>query len=244
MKSKRLLELIEELKKGRVICIKEWALSKNISQRSVQRYIEEIKEFYDVKFYSSKRGCYQILEIEKLEKKLINKNDIEDFEKFSNIIAALNPKFLRFLNIDEKLLKKLVDKNIFYVKESPVEDLINIDNRLFQKLKTAIKYRKIIEIEYISDKAYFFEFKPYKIVFAEGNWYVVGISRDEINNGFKFLRINYIKNIAETNKEFKHKKEVNEFIESFETLFSRFNVPKKEVIVEVDKSKFEYGIDE
>jgi len=80
----------------------------------------------------------------------------------------------------------------------------------------------------------FNEFKPYKIVFSEGNWYLCGMSEDEINNGFKFLRINFIKSIKETNT-FKKDPFVEDFIKNFDTLFSKFNTPKFDVIVKVDR---------
>ncbi|GAB6044532.1 hypothetical protein JCM11957_01300 [Caminibacter profundus] len=236
MKSKRLLELLEDLRKGKIICIKKWANSKNISERTLQRYLEEIREFYDIEIKRIKKGCYQVPQFDEINNRLIKKEELEDFEKFANIVAALNPKFLKFLNIDERLLKKIARDKVFYLKESPVEDLMNTKNEFLKKLKSSIKYHKVLAIEYESDKRYFFEeFKPYKIVFADGNWYVAGVSNDNINNGFKFLRINFIKNIIETKKEFKPKKEVKEFIFNFQSLFSRFGITQKEVIVEVDK---------
>ena len=233
MKSKRILELLEDLKSGREICVKMWAKSKGISERSVQRYIKDIEEFYSIELYRTKKGCYKLPQLDEIKKRSIDKEELKDFEKFAHIVAALNPEFLKFLGVDEKILKKIVDVDIYFVKESPVEELKS--SRFLKVLKSAIKYRKVLNIIYESDKLYTFEFKPYKIVFSEGNWYLVGVSDDNINNGFKFLRFNFIKEIKESSKTFKKDKDVESFIYTFQSLFSRFKTSSFEVTVRVDK---------
>jgi predicted DNA-binding transcriptional regulator YafY len=232
-KTKRILELLEDLKSGKEICVKSWAKMKGISERSVQRYIKEISQFYEIELYKTKKGCYKLPQLDEIKKRSIDKSELRDFEKFAHLVAALSPEFLKFLGVEEKILRRIVDEKVYYLKESPVEELKS--SKFLKQLKSAIKYRKVLEIEYESDKSYNFEFKPYKIVFSEGNWYLAGMSNDEINNGFKFLRLNFIKSIKETSKSFKKDKEVENFIYNFQSLFSRFKVKPFEVIVRVDK---------
>jgi len=233
LKTKRILELLEDLKNNKEICVKSWAAAKGISERSVQRYLKEITEFYEIELYKTKQGCYKLLQFDEIKRKTIDKDELKDFEKFAHIVAAMSPEFLKFLGVEEKILKRIVDEKVYFVKESPVEELKN--SKFLKLLKRVIKYRKVLQIRYESDKEYFFEFKPYKIVFSEGNWYLVGMSSDNINNGFKFLRLNFIKDIKELSRSFKKDKEVEEFVYNFQSLFSRFKVKPFEVIVSVDK---------
>jgi len=234
-KLKNILFFLEDLSKGKIICIDEYAKKLNITPRTMQRYKKEVEEFFNIKFIKIKRGCYQFPNPKKIESFLINEKEFKDFEKFIDIVAHLKPQMLKFLNIDEKIIKKLVPRNIIFIKDSIMEEFFN--TKYFNTLKHSIKHQKCVDIEYFSDKEYFFEdFKPYRIVFAEGNWYLCGISNDDINNGFKFLRISFIKNITSKSATFKKDKEVVEFIESFDSILSRFKEKKREVIVEVDKS--------
>ncbi|MEO1958353.1 MAG: WYL domain-containing protein [Nautiliaceae bacterium] len=237
-KTKRILELLEDLKSGKEVCVKSWAKKKGVSERSVQRYIKEISQFYEIELYKTKKGCYELPQFDEIKKRSIDKSELRDFEKFAHIVAAMSPEFLKFLGVEEKILRRIVDEKVYYLKESPIEELKS--SGFLKVLKSAIKYRKVLEIEYESDKTYNFEFKPYKIVFSEGNWYLTGMSNDEINNGFKFLRLNFIKNIKETSKSFKKDKEVEDFIYNFQSLFSRFRVLPFEVIVRVDKEVSRY----
>ena len=112
---------------------------------------------------------------------------------------------------------------------------------LFSKIKKAIKYSQTLDVEYESEKYYFYEnIRPYKIVFAEGNWYLIIHSDDNFNGGVKFLRLNFIKNAYLKNKIFKRKKEVLEFIENFQSLMSAFDKPKFEVLVFVENEVERY----
>jgi len=233
LKTKRVLKLLEDLKSGKEVCIKSWAKNQGISERSVQRYLKDITEFYNIEICLTRKGCYKFPQFEEIRKRSIDKTEFKDFEKFAHIVAAMSPEFLKFLGVEDKILKRIVDEKVYYVKESPVEELKK--SQFLKQLKSAIKYRKVVQITYESDKNYFFKFKPYKIVFSEGNWYLVGISDDDVNNGFKFLRLNFIKNIKDTSKTFKKDKEVEKFIYNFQSLFSRFKIKPFEVIVRVDK---------
>ncbi len=238
-KSIAILKILEDLKKGRTICTVEYANYLGVDRRSVQRYIEEIENFYGVEFVKPKRGCYYLPHISKIKEKIIDINESEDFEKFADILGVLDKEVLKFLGIEENIIKKIVDNDVFVIKENPVEKFLKFD--IYKKIKRAIKHKKILDIEYVPDEKYHFtNVKPLKIIFAEGNWYLAALNDDEINNGFKFLRINFIKDIKETSKTFKSSKEVLEFLENFQSLFSRYKVKPFEVILEVDKEVKRY----
>jgi len=238
-KSVAILKILEDLKKGKIICTKEYAEYLDVDKRTIQRYIEEIRDFYEIEFIKHKKGCYSFPQISKIKEKIIDIKENEDFEKFADVLALFSEEVLEFLEIDKKIIKKIVDDNIFLIKENPVEKFMNIE--MYKKIKRAIKYRKILDILYIPDESFDFKnVKPLKIVFAEGNWYLAALSDDNINNGFKFLRINFIKNIKEHSKTFKPVKEAEEFLENFQSLFSRYKVKPFEVILEVNNKVKRY----
>ncbi len=238
-KSIAILKILQDLKKGKTICTAEYANYLGVDRRSVQRYIEEIENFYGVEFIKPKRGCYYLPQISKIKENIIDIKENEDFEKFADILGILNKEVLEFLGIEESIVKKIIDEDIFLVKENPVEKFLKLD--IYKKIKRAIKYKKVLEIEYAPDEKYHFtNVKPLKIIFAEGNWYLSALSDDDINNGFKFLRINFIKDIKETSKTFKPPKEALEFLENFQSLFSRYKVKSFEVIIEVDNEVKRY----
>jgi predicted DNA-binding transcriptional regulator YafY len=236
MKEKKiinLLTLLQDVSNGKIICIKEYAKRLGVAERTVQRYKKEIEEFFNEKMIMVKRGCYAFANISKVKNLLINPEDIKTFEKFAALLAHLKPEMFKFLNIDEKIVKKIVPKDVIYIKDPVIEEFMN--NDFFREIKKAIKYQQVMDVEYKAEKLYFFKnFKPYKIVFAEGNWYLCGISDDNINNGFKFLRINFIRKIYPKAQTFKKDKKVEKFIYTFDSLLSRFDVEKKEAQVRVD----------
>jgi predicted DNA-binding transcriptional regulator YafY len=89
-----------------------------------------------------------------------------------------------------------------------------------------------VDIEYVKDdeKFYFKNAKPIKILYAEHNWYLVAMTNDEINNGLKFLRINFIKDLKERSNQFKRDPEVLDFLKyRMQSLFSSYKEPHFEV---------------
>jgi len=235
MKDKKVIlifRLIERLKKG--VCLKDFAREYNIDERTVQRYKKDIEEIFDIKLKTLKKGCYIAPDSNSFADVLINKSDIEDLDRLIYLLMLINKKFLRYLGIEEKLLSKyLKEESFFVIKDLPFEDLKDIET--FEKIKKALKHKQYLDIVYYSENECFFEkAKPIKIVFAEGNWYLAVITDDEINNGFKFLRINYIKSINLRKEEFKRDKKAEEFIKKAQSIWSLYDKKPFEVIVEVD----------
>jgi predicted DNA-binding transcriptional regulator YafY len=230
------LRFLKELKEE--VCLKEFAKNYNISVRSVQRYKEEVEEFFGIKLLSTRRGCYTFINSEKIDNFLLKKSDLKDFENLAHILAVTNPKMFKFLKIDERIIKKFND-DLILVKEPPIEEIKYID---LDTLKKAIKRKDYIDIKYKADKEIMLkDVKPLKIVFAEGNWYLATLTNDkEVNNGFKFLRLNWIKEVKRKNKEFKVPKEAKEFLKNFQTLFSKYKEKPFQVVVEVDEEVARY----
>ena len=75
-----------------------------------------------------------------------------------------------------------------------------------------------------------------KIIFAEGNFYIAKLTKEELNNGFKFLRLNFISDIKLYSNSFKKDIEAEYFIKNFQTLFSSYKEKTYEVILKINPS--------
>ena len=239
-----ILEILEDLKRGKKICVKEYAKRFDVSERTIQRYIKDLNCYfskYNTKLENVERGCYVFPQISIIRDKIIDIKENEDFRKFADILALMNDKVLEFLGVEKRVVDKILKKNrdVFLLKESPIEEFLNIE--LYNKLERIVRYKKVIDIVYKPDEEFVYKMaKPLKIIFAEGNWYLAVLTDDEVNNGFKFLRINFIKDIKEHSKEFRVDREAIEFLNNFQSLFSRYKVEPFEVIVRVDKEVKRY----
>ena len=235
-KSKNILHFLQYIQKHKSFCVAQMAAYLRVSKKSIQRYIKEVEEFFGFSFLRPSKGCYALPDTSKIKQLFIDIDEIEQFEKLIDIVAMADSSFVKFLGIEGSLAKKLLkeDAAIYLLKESPFEELVNF--HLLQKLKSAIKYRQFIDIRYHSDKEYNFkQIKPIKILYAQGNWYLAAITKDPINNGFKFLRINFIQDIIFHRTTFKKDYEAEYFLQNFQSLFSAYKEPFFDVVVEVDK---------
>jgi predicted DNA-binding transcriptional regulator YafY len=242
MKNKKvfnILQILHDLSKLNTICTKEYAKRLDVNVRTLQRYLEDISTFFQIELVQTKKGCYQFLNFERVKNILINPKDYEDFEKFANIVAAFNPNLLKYFNVDEKIINKMLNNELFYIKASPFEEIMNFN--LFNEVKKAVKYSQYIDVEYEAlEKRTFRNLRPHKIVFAEGNWYLVTQDDDEFNGGVKFLRLNFIKDIRLHKKTFRKDRDLLKFIENFQSLMSAFDKPSFEVIVFVENEVERY----
>ena len=238
MKDKKIVlifEFIKSLKKGEV-CLNAFANIHNVDIRTVQRYKKDIEEIFDIKLKMVKKGCYIATDFNAFNDILIDKGSIEDFDKLVYLLMMINKNFLKFLGVDEDVVKRyLKEENFFIVKDLPFEEIKN--SKIFEEIKKALKYKQYIDIQYDSKNLEEFkDVKPIKIVFAEGNWYLACLTKNiEQNSGFKFLRINYIKNVIRKKETFKRDKEVEEFLQNAQSIWSLYNVSPFEVVLEVDK---------
>jgi len=234
-----ILSIMKDLKNSKTICTNEYAKRFNVSVRTIQRYLEDISQFLQEEAIEIKRGCYKFLNFSKIEEHLLEPADREDFEKIAFFLNATDQKLLKYLGIDEKIIKKILKDDFLIIKSSPIEELMNF--KLFKEVKRAIKYSQYIDVVYETTKKYEFKnLRAYKMVFAQGNWYLVTHNDDELNNGLKFLRLNFIKSINVKKTTFKKDKEILEFLKTFQSLMSEFGAKKQEVIVFVDKEVQRY----
>lgn len=247
VKTDRVLEIVKKIIEKKSVTIKELANEFDVSIRSIQRDIkdniipimgDQISREKDIVRFVDKGFVHNML----------FENDRDELEKFIDISIAADDKFIE--RLDEKSKKYINNlkkefSNIYTFKRGLIEER-HFSSELLSKVKSAIKGRRYSDIEYLEDskKSVYKNARLLRIVFAEGNFYAVGLAENALeNNGLKFFRLNFIKDITIEPKEFNKTGDViraNDYIDSFQTLLGRFGVAKFDVVISVDSSVKKY----
>lgn len=224
------LKLLNYIVHNDTICTNQISsiLKNDKSERSNLRHFKTIQTFFQNEhgievFERTSRGCYQVVNKSTLQQAL-NLGDRKELLSYMQILKEILPHYYETLN-DE--LKKSInraekDADLTYVfHNNPMEDFQNkdtlklIEKSIEKKRRCNFKYNTLI----------YNDVKPLNIVFMEGNLYLACLTDDEINNGFKFLRVNEIeKYVVETNEftEVEKVLEARQFIKEFQTPFTSF----------------------
>lgn len=262
----RVLDLLKKFNNGEKVCIDKiieqahqdskdyipniWLNSKNkpVSEKTVRRVLDVIKEYFPESFELVKggeKGCY----------KAITKNAFDNFinaEFMSLMVQMFNlaNKSDLFSNFDlddsdKKILESKIkdSKKCYEFKTKPFENFKS-DSVLLKELENKIKHQKYINIDYeINGKINKFEVKPYKIIFINENFYLAcEIESEKLE--FAMYRLSKIKSIEDTPKTYHKNIEIEKFIEDIQTPFPFYKRDYKKhlitVILEVDKTKAFY----
>jgi len=122
---------------------------------------------------------------------------------------------------------------VYDFKSRPFENMQNYE--VIKKLEHAIKFNKEIQIRYKSERAVTqSNFKPYKILFLNENFYMVG--ENSSKNQFEFRRISMIEEIIYKNKTFTTHKDIVDFIKTIQTPWANFGQPNKTAQLLVHKN--------
>ncbi|MFP4486339.1 MAG: helix-turn-helix transcriptional regulator [Campylobacterales bacterium] len=245
-KSSHILTIIKELSSGKKICTKEFAEHLGVSSRSVDRYLNDISAFFgEGVVIKIKRGCYASLKEDVLKSFLpLQAESKDELEKIYDVINIVNPSFIDSLpEAYKNALKKLKTEidSIYMIKENPFEEMF--DTGVFSSLKSAIKYSRYIDVLYDNGdvKERYANIKPIRLLLAEGNWYVATIDDEsEVNSGFRFLRVAFVKQVELKSKTFYKVMDAEDFLRSFQTLFSLYKTPRFEVFVTVSSDAARY----
>ncbi len=232
------LELLKELLDGEKVCLKNFAIKNSISLRTVQRYIEDIEEIFGSNLIKEDE-LYSFITTSLFEKNILS-FDKQELEIFVDLYSLLDFDFSSKLDLNSQKFIKKLEKNYsstYLIKQNPFENFLQKKELLFQ-IKDAIKNRRYTKIEYTSDKKYIFDqAKILKIVFAKGNFYIAALTPDEINSGFKFLRLSFVDKIDLYATTFKKEYEAEDFLKKFQmALFSNYKKEPFEVVLKIDES--------
>ena len=242
-KSWHMLNMFKILESGKCIDIANYAKHYGFTSRSIQRWFEdgaEFKEFFGDKLIYS-QGSYCLANSNFVQEHLLAPTTANELERIIDLYYMINPAI--FEKFDDKT-KALIDKyyqktKACYEIRSGSFEVLRNDN-VFSSLKTAIKQRRYAKCTYDNgvEKFVFSEIKMMKVIFHDGNWYVGTIDDSfELNNGFRWLRLNFIESIDILPTTFHKDIDALEFIKTFQNMFTLYKTPKYDVVIEVDADK-------
>ena len=242
-KSFEILEFLKELSSGREVALKSYSVKSGLSERTLRRYIEDLREIFgNEHIIRLEKGSYVLKNSELFKGFTMPNKHQNESEKLIELLHIINPGFAKFLppthkKVDEKIAKELAE--IFLIKGSPHENTPNL--RIFALLQKAIKFKRYCDLKYHDRELQ--NVKILKLVYCKGNWQVATLRSDESqNNGFEVLRASFIKEIELTQKTFYIDDYTRDFIKNSETFWDGYKTPLyvAEVAVSPESIKYFY----
>lgn len=229
----RTVNILKELNSGKTLCINKLALEYDVSERTIHRDFKLIKEVFGDFFTKNGLGCY------KGHKKVV----LEELLSASEVMVLANIKtlfgFTSMQNVISKDTKALIEKSlkIYDFKTRPYEQMKQ--QEVIKTLEHSINFKKEIKIKYkVSGGKIEKKFLPYKLLFLNENFYLVG--ENSSKRRFEFLRISMILEVELINKIFLKDIEVEDFIKTIQTPWAIFNKPTIEIKIKANKSVAKY----
>jgi len=223
----RTIEILKNLNAGKKLCVTRLAEEYEVSDRTIRRDFELIRELFG-DFMSKEGECYQAYKKVLLDE-VLHATDLMTLANIVNLFGVTQKQSL----VSDKT-QALVDKSmsVYDFKSRPFENMQN--HEVIKKLEHAIKFNKEVKIHYRSERAITqTKFYPYKILFLNENFYLVG--ENSSKRQFEFRRIAMIEEVTYTKKTFNSHKEINEFIKNIQTPWAVFG--KDEMLVKLRVSK-------
>ena len=230
----RTIEILKHLNEGKKLCVTRLAEEYEVSDRTIRRDFELIRELFG-DFMSKEGECYQAYKKVLLEEVLCA-TDLMTLANIVNIFGITSKESI----ISDKT-QALVEQSmgVYDFKSRPFENMKNRD--AIKKLEHAIKFNKEIKLVYKTERFVGQRnFHPYKILFLNENFYVVGenISKSK----FEFLRVSLVEEVIPTKKTFFVQKDITDFIKRIQTPWASFERDDITVRLRVDKSIRRYFI--
>ncbi len=230
----RTIDILKDLNEGKKLCINALANYYEVAPRTTQRDIKLIREIFG-DFLTKKGNCYQGHKKVLLEE-LLHATDLMTLANITNLFDITNKKSFISIKTDALIKNSM---SVYDFKSKPFE--VIQDKEMLKKLEHAIKFNKEICINYQGDYTIKERvFHPYKIIFLNENFYVVG--ENITKNSFASLRIALIKELNYTSKNFHRVKEIEAFIEAIQTPWAQFGVEKRTVKLLVKQKVAKYFI--
>ena len=239
----RLLQKLYEKKEG--IASDETYILENItdghltSAETLKRYLKDLHAAFEDKIVIEKKGHKYIY-------RLVTKGEVfEEVLQNVNVLDEIIHLLDFFDDADlQKLSKKTQDaikktNHTVLYKTRPIEKLLPENKEMIDGFKDAIAQKRYVDIYGYKVKLSLEGFEkedyegvvPLKIVFMENNWYLAGaFAKDNVEPIVRFWRINFIddyKILEKKIEESEYKKEFFDYLEEFESPFTRYKTPFK-----------------
>ncbi len=219
----RTIEILKHLNEGKKLCVTRLAQEYKVSDRTIRRDFELIRELFG-DFMSKEGECYQAYKKVLLDE-VLHATDLMTLANIVNLFGMTQKQSL----ISDKT-QNLIDKSmsVYDFKSRPFENMTN--HEVIKKLEHAIKFRKTIKLRYKTERSSSQTlFNPYKILFLNENFYLVGINGS--NQTVEYRRITMIEEVEYTKKEFFIDKEVEHFFQNLQTPWATYG--KREIVVKL-----------
>ena len=230
----RTIEILKQLNEGKKLCVTHQAQLYEVSERTIRRDFELIRELFG-DFMSKEGECYQAYQKVLLDE-VLHATDLMTLANIVNLFGITQKESL----ISNKT-KALIDKSmhVYDFKSRPFESMKN--HEVIRQLEHTIKFNKEITLLYKTERFVSTRnFHPYKILFLNENFYIVG--ENVTSSKFEFLRISLIEEVMPTKKTFFIHKEISSFIERIQTPWAVFGRKETTVRLRVESSIRRYFI--
>ena len=223
----RTIEILKELNDGKKLCVSNLSTAYEVSDRTIRRDFELIKELFG-DFMSKDGECYQAYSKVLLED-VLSATDLMTLANIVNLFG-MTAKQSAISEKTEGLIKTSME--VYDFKSRPFENMQK--REALKQLEHAIRFSKEIKIIYMTERIQTQRrFHPYKILFLNENFYLVG--ENVSKSCFEFLRISLIKEVITTTNIFYPHKEMRDFITRIQTPFAVYG--KEEMVVRLRVSK-------
>ena len=228
----RTLDILKRLNDGQKLCVSQLALEYDVSSRTIRRDFEIIREIFG-DFLGKEGDCYQAYKKVILDE-VLNASNLMTLSNIVNIFDTI--KLSSQISDSTKALIKRAE-TIYDFKTRPFERLTNFD--ILEKLEHAIKFQKEIKIAYkTQEKTFYAKIQPYKIVFLNENFYLVGLYATK--SKFEYRRVSMITDVSFTGKTFNKEASVVEFINRLQSPWANIKSDEVEIKLKAHKSIARY----
>ena len=231
----RLLYIIERLSKEpcstQTLTQEIFETTQKNKQRLVQMDISLLKNHFKDKMVTVSNR-HKFIELPYFIKNITTTDGIKMKELIEFMMVFDNKMLSMFEKEEPLLIKKLREdiKSIYLIHEPPLEIL---DSVFLEDIKRAIKGRRYVTLGYEGNmyKTYV-DIQIHRIIYASGNWYIA-IHDARWEKTYNLLRINFIRTLSLSSKTFHRDIEIEKSVDNFQSLFSKPDAERFEVIVEV-----------
>ncbi len=232
---KRLLYIIERISKEpcstKDLTREIFETTDKKKQRLIQMDIALLKEHFEDKLITLSRK-HKFIKLPYFIHNLSTGDGIK-MKELIEFLMVFDNKMLSLFEKEEPLLIENLRKeiqSIYLIHEPPLE---MIDATFLDKIKRAIKNRQYVTLDYKGNRfESYTHIELHRIIYAEGNWYLA-IHDPHWEKKYNLLRINFIEDLVLHSKTFHRDVTIERAIDGFQSLFTKPDTKRFEVIVEV-----------